>query len=294
MRHSCFRSSPRCSSSPLAAIALALLAHLAAGCGDNKTHPEHAAYDAGPAPPLQCVPNLDGRIDAKELAATLGVPVKYLVSPAGKDRTIDVAGAVDATSGKLTWNYGVDLADDQVATIEASALSGKWYASSFGNGQFVAPFDAAGTLEAIYAQDDHGLYLLGLASKTPAPPEGKTLLVYGSPVTIFAFPITVGASWTSTATITQGTLRGEPYAGQDTYDVKDDATGELVLPDVTFTQVHRVRTKVTTVPAAGQTQTELQVSFVFECFGEVARATSKFNETNENFTTAAEVRRFGL
>ena len=288
------RSTPSSSSSLRSALALTTLAAIVAACGDNKTHTEHSAYDAGPSPPLQCVPNLDGRIDAKELAAVLGVPVKYLVSPSGKDRTIDVAGAVDAASGKLTWNYGVDLADDQVATIIASALAGKWYAASFGNGQFVAPFDAAGTLEAIYAQDDHGLYLLGLASKTPTPPEGKTLLVYGSPITIFVFPMTAGASWTSTATITQGTLRGQPYAGQDTYEVKDDATGQLVLPDVTFTQAHRVRTKVTTVPSAGQTQTELQVSFVFECFGEVARATSKFNETNENFTTAAEVRRFGL
>jgi hypothetical protein len=36
------------------------------------------------------------------------------------------------------------------------------------------------------------------------------------------------------------------------------------------------------------------VSFFFQCFGEVARATSQTNDTNENFTTAAQVRRFGL
>ena len=35
-----------------------------------------------------------------------------------------------------------------------------------------------------------------------------------------------------------------------------------------------------------------QISFLFECFGEVARATSQPNETNQDFTTAAEVRRF--
>lgn len=281
-------------SSALVAFAVGAVALLASACGDNKTHPEHSAYDAGPSPPLSCVPNLDGRVDSKELAAVLGVPVKYLVSPSGKERTIDVAGGVDPASGKLTWNYGVDLADDQILTITASSLSDKWYATSFTNAQFVAPFDAAQTLDAIYTQDDKGLYLLGLASKSPTPPEGKTLLVYGSPVQVFAFPMTAGASWTSTATITNGTLRGQPYAGKDTYDVKDDATGQLVLPDLTFTQVHRVRTRVTTVPSAGQSQTTLQVSFIFECFGEVARATSKANETNENFTTAAEVRRFGF
>jgi hypothetical protein len=35
-----------------------------------------------------------------------------------------------------------------------------------------------------------------------------------------------------------------------------------------------------------------QDSYLFECFGEVARATSQPNETSDDFTTAAEVRRF--
>jgi hypothetical protein len=47
------------------------------------------------------------------------------------------------------------------------------------------------------------------------------------------------------------------------------------------------------VPAAGQTQVTRQVSFMFECFGEIARATSLPGETNDDFTTAAEIRRFG-
>jgi hypothetical protein len=34
-----------------------------------------------------------------------------------------------------------------------------------------------------------------------------------------------------------------------------------------------------------------QTSFFFECFGEVARATSQPNETQDDFTTAAELRR---
>jgi hypothetical protein len=91
-----------------------------------------------------------------------------------------------------------------------------------------------------------------------------------------------------------GTLNGSPWTQQDTYEVTDDATGELVLKDLTFTQAHRVRTKVTIAPSAGATIVRQQVSFVFECFGEVARITSQDNEMNADFTTAAEVRRFGL
>jgi hypothetical protein len=36
------------------------------------------------------------------------------------------------------------------------------------------------------------------------------------------------------------------------------------------------------------------VSFLFECFGEIARATSLPNETTEDFTTASETRRLAL
>jgi hypothetical protein len=35
------------------------------------------------------------------------------------------------------------------------------------------------------------------------------------------------------------------------------------------------------------------VSYFFECFGEVARATSQRDEPDPNFTEAAEVRRLG-
>jgi hypothetical protein len=37
-----------------------------------------------------------------------------------------------------------------------------------------------------------------------------------------------------------------------------------------------------------------QVGWVFECFGEVARATAADNEPNDDFTTTAELRRLGL
>jgi hypothetical protein len=37
-----------------------------------------------------------------------------------------------------------------------------------------------------------------------------------------------------------------------------------------------------------------QTQFFFECFGEVARAESKANETAPDFTTAAVLRRFAL
>jgi hypothetical protein len=262
-------------------------------CGDNQTHPDaHGLYDAGTAAPLQCVPNLDGKIESKELQPILGVTVKYLVSPANTTRAVDVAGTVDA-SGHRVWDMGVDVASDQVVAITASSLDGKWYAASFPAGQFTTPFDAAQTLDAVYTQDDTGLFLLGLASTQPSPPEGKTLLVYAQPVMALKLPLTAGATWTSVGVAQNATFRGLPYDSQDTYTFTDDATGELIVPSLTFTQAHRVRSTVTIAPSAGANVTTKQASFFFECFGEVARATSQPNETQDDFTTAAEVRRFG-
>jgi len=271
----------------LSLVGIALVA-----CEPNETHlDDNQPYEAGAATPLSCVPNLDGTITEAELAPVLGVTVDYLVSPSGTSRAVDVAGAVD-TSGQRVWDFGTDYADDQIAPIEASGLEGKWYASSFPNGQFTTPFDAADTLEAVYSQDANGLYLQGIASAQESPSSGQTLLVYETPVTLYVFPLTVGATWTTTGVVRNGMLQGSPYAGQDTYQGTDVATGQLVLPDFTFTQAHRIDFLVTTVPAAGENVITRQDSYLFECFGEVARATSATNEMNDDFTTAAQVRRF--
>lgn len=263
-----------------------------AGCGDNLTHPPDRQPYENDAGTLSCAPNLDGKIEAKELQTAIGVPVTYLVSPPGEARTVDLKGQKDG-AGKRFWDFSQDFASDKKATISASTLGDKWYQASFPNGEWVAPVDAGGTIEGVYSADDQAIYLHGIASKEEKPKEGKTLVVYAEPVAAYRLPLEPGASWTSVGTTTDAMIRGLPYAGTDTYEVKDDATGEMSLHDFTFTQVHRVRTKVTLAPAAGMTQVTRQVSFMFECFGEVVRVTSNTGEMEEDFTAAAEVRRLG-
>jgi len=274
-----------------AALALGPLALLA--CGDNKTPAPRQGYEASTLPQLSCAPNLDGTIEAKELRPALGVAVRNLVSPQGKARTVDLVGSGAAPT--QAWDLGTDYADDQVATISASAVGDKWYAATFPSATFTAPLDAGGLVDAIYANNDTAIVLLGLASRDADGPGGKTLLVYDAPITIYRFPMTVGAAWSSSASVKNGTLRGQPYAGKDTYDVVVDGRGKLVLPDYTFTDVLRVRTTVKVEASAGPPVTvQRQTSFVFECFGEVARATSQPNEAQTDFTNAAELRRLGL
>jgi len=268
----------------------------AGGCGDNETQPPlHAAYDGGVGTALPCVPNLDGKIESRELIPQVGIAAQYLVSPSGKDRQVDLEGKTNP-AGKLTWDFGADFLDDQVAKISAQEITGKWYASSFAGvaNPVVVALDAGGRTEGVYTQDEKGFFLHGIASVGPDVPEGKTLLVYTTPIMLYRFPLEPGATWTSFGEAKNGMLRGLPFASRDTYEVKVDGAGEVGLPDLILTQALRVRTNVTIAPSAGQVTTQRQVGFIFECLGEVARATSKLNEPNENFTTAGELRRLGL
>ncbi len=277
-----------------AALALGAATLGLVACSENLTVPKgRTPYAAGDPVALTCVPNLDGKIEASELTPAFDTPVSYLVSPAGKDQPIDLAPK-PAADGKQRWDYSIDSKDDQLATISASHITGKWYAARFPESAFVAPFDAAGRTEAVYAFDAQSISLLGLASKEQNPAEGQTLFVYSAPVAIYKFPLAPGVAYTSIGEVRNATLRGLPYAGRDLYEVKVDAVGQLDLPDVIFQQALRVRTKVTVEPAAGAATTQQQVSFLFECFGEVARVTSKSGEKSEDFTVASEIRRFGL
>lgn len=271
-----------------------LFALVIAACGENLTEPPvRSSYGGGDLEPLPCSPNLDGQIDAAELPTVLGNPVTYLVSPQGEERSVDLVGQVSA-SGVRVWDWSQAHANDQQAQMEAAALRGRWYADSFPDGQFVMAADPSGRLETIYARDADALWILGFASREPDPHEGRTLLVYGAPVLLYRFPLELGDTWESVGEVRNGLTRNLPYAADDTYRVRVAAAGRLELPDLTFTQALQVHMEVSVDPAVGPTTSVRQASFLFECFGEVARATSRANEPEQAFTTAAEIRRLGL
>lgn len=263
------------------------------GCGDNITVPPDRDPAADPDPtPLSCVPNLDDQIDRCELAPAIGTTIRYVVSAPDETRKVDLAGTLDE-DGETHWDFATDFATDQTLSIVPTTLEGKWYQASFDPDAFVTPFDRSGKLDSIGLLTQDSLQLLGLASSEEDPKEGKTLLVYDPPIVVLQFPVEVGQSFVSTGEIVNGLIQGLPYAGQDTYEVSVDAEGSIDLLQLTFEQVHRVRTKVTTQPAVGETQITYQTSFYAECFAEVARATSAPGETSPDFTEAGELRRLG-
>lgn len=268
------------------ALAIALVL---AACEPNLTPP--GDRDGGSAV-FECLPNLDGMLHASELPLAFDLPVEYLVSPDGT--SIDLAGTVDE-AGRRVWDYSAESAADQRLAAHAVRLSSQWYALEFPGGELVVPALGTTALDGVYSVDEAGFWLHGLASSEENPPAGQTLLVYDEPVALLRFPLAPGDRWVEVAEVLGGTLDGLPYNGTDTYEIEDDALGRVELPFVSFTQAHRVRTHVIIAPAAGGvTSSRHQTSFFFECFGEVARATSRADEPSANFETAAEVRRFSL
>ncbi len=272
---------------------------LLAACGDNLTHPPDrdggASTSSGAGgSAFTCLPNLDGQIDATELAPAFDVQVSYVISPVGEDRTVNLAGKSDGKGG-VAWDFSPDFATDKALLLTATKVAGKWYASSFPDGDFASPVDTVGEIYGVYSATDKAISLLGIASVVEKPKKGKTLLVYDAPIDVYRFPMTPGLAWSTQASVMMGgMINGLAYSSTDTYDVKDAALGSLALHDLTFEQVHKIETRVTLKPSVGPaTQTTWQVGFVSECFGEVTRATSHIGEATANFTKAAEVRRLG-
>lgn len=266
----------------------------ALGCSDNLTpQPELEAYQGSEIEELECIPNLDGRIEAHELRAALDVPVNYRVTPAGAEVPVDLRGLRD-DGGARVWDWRYRSPDERSVSIRARPLSQAWFADRFSSGEFVTPLDTAGRQDAVYSIEEDGLMLHGFASSEEDPAEGQTLFVYQDPVTVYPFPVEPGVEWVSTGVVENGTFRGLPYAGRDIYEGSVEETGELWLPDIRFEEAHKVTTTVVVQPAVGESTQRRQVSFLFECFGEVARATSLADESSESFEVASEIRRLGF
>lgn len=249
------------------------LAIILAACGTNET-PQPAPLPVLP----DCVPDRDGKLTAAELPVALGATLAYY---AGANRTID------QTLHDGAWKFADERADDMVIALGPTALHDQWYAASFPAGQFTV--DAGGGLDGIYHQDDQALWLDGIASQAPTP---ETLVVYAPPLATLRFPVTAGDAFTSTAVIA-ATINGLPFNGSDELAVDVRAAGRLDVPYVQFSPVLEVQTLATRRAGAIALSRRTTI-YLFECFGEVARAESKPDEPSADFTSAAYLRRFAL
>jgi len=231
-----------------------------------------------------CVPNRDGVITAAELPIALGATLPFY---AGSNRSV----VLTAQNG--IYDLSMQSQSDTVVQVGPVALTTQWYAASFPMGQFVV--DAGSGLDGIYHQDETALWLDGTASHDEMPAAGKTLVQYTAPIALLRFPLQDGESYSATATFSNTTVDGLPLQGTDTVDVDVTLGQRLDVPYVQFSPILRVRTNVTRTPSTGSPIVNKRTTlFMFECFGEVARAESNPDEPNADFTTAAYLRRYAL
>ena len=271
------------------------LAVCLSACGENRTIPSKDAYVAPAVAPLTCLPNLDGKIEASELQAAIGIPVRYLASPPGASAAGRRSPGRPTPQGQRVWDLSIDYADDRVATLEASTVSGHWFAASFPDGQWVAALDLGGTMLGVYSH----------RRQRPVPPRlrlarrsagqrqdaGRLQPAGGD------LPLPAG----------DGEAVGQRGPGEQRHRARAALRGPRHLPGAR--RRRRASSSCPTSPSprrcgcappppssrpSATPSCRRQVGWVFECFGEVARATAPDNELNDDFTTTAELRRLGL
>ena len=246
-----------------------------------------------------CHANADGSIAHDELPFVVGAVARVRV---GTNVSVDVAGAPGQGSARV-WDLSRPAPESEpVGLLALEGMDGQWFASDFPNADVAGPLtpapDDPNALLGPLALDDDGVKLLGSASKDPAPAAGQTLLAYDTPVTLYPFPLEVGARAVTEARVIDGLALGIPVAVDDTYTVDVSAHGEVILPDLILEDALRVTVRLQRVPVAGIAVQQVTHVFVNECVGEVARFVSPFVPLNQplpdDFDVAEQVWRLSF
>ena len=241
-------------------------------------------FDTGtPDSPLPgCSASDAGTITAAQVPLGPGLHAKFLIA---ENVTISTAGTTQP-DGTRIWDFSGALSGDHDVLVETLSPMGAWYASQFANATYATQLSDTSDLLGVFQVTSSALNLLGVVSPSNGNPE--TELSYSPVVPSLAFPLSMGASWSTNATVT-GTASSIPSTYLQSYQSSVDATGTMKTPFGTF-NVLRVHTVVTS-NTAGVLSVVRSDSWVTDCFGPVAAATSQTDETNDEFTNAAEVRR---
>jgi len=246
----------------------------------------------GDGNPLGCLPDLDGVIADDEMPVVVGATVRYVVSTS--PREVDLEGRVE--DSVRTWDLSTLAADDRSLSITTASARDTWFAGHLADAgaAYLVPLDAEGALVGVMERRPGSLKIHGTVSIEEAPADGQTLLLYSNPIDLFRLPLGLGTSWTVDGEINDGRVSGLTVAARHTYSVEVLREGRLVLPDLTFDRVLQVATHIHQLTVVGDPVDLVQISFLTECYGEVARFTSEQGVSDTSFTVAAEVRRLGF
>ncbi len=244
-----------------------------------------------------CKANKDGTITREEVPLQAGLRATYRV--ATNPTEVNTTAGLEVDGGpRRVWDFAGTYGSDQNVIVETLPLTGKWYEPKYAGATYATRLTQASDLLGIFEVSQGGITLRGVVS--PADGDKRTELAYAPAPAVLALPLQVGAKWKTNADITgfaPATAGGTAYAvdgnAKETYEAEADAAGELKTPFGSF-EVIRVKTVLTRKLSwygwPVSTTTVRSYAWVTECFGTVATATSKENETSDEFKPA-ELRR---
>jgi hypothetical protein len=244
--------------------------------GDTGSQEEAAPPDGS------CIASDGGTILRSQIVLLPGLHATFRIA---ENATVSTAGETKS-DGSRTWDLSGALPGDMDVLVETLSPSGAWYAGSFPTAGYVSQLLESSPLLGVFQATESALLLQGVVS-----PDGgltQTKLTYKPAVTTLQFPLKQGGTWSTSATVS-GKADGVYGAYFEDYTTTVDAHGTMKTPLATFS-VQRVGTVL--VRTVGVVKTTIRsYVWVTDCYGAVAAMTSKDDEQNAEFTTAAEVRR---
>lgn len=240
--------------------------------------PDGSVTDA----PMGCVPNLDNVITAAESQFMLPRDIPFATAT---NEDVDTRGEVQ-NNGQRAWDFSAALPSDEAQTWSFVSPDGAWWQPEFPDATYAGPLSGESSLSGVFRVTESAVSLLGVVSPTGGLT--RTEVHYDPPIDVLRYPLSASSAWTQTASIT-GVVNGIISVYEEAYDVRVDALGTVATPYGTFPAL-RVAVDLTKTIGLVNTTTKSFV-FVTECFGSVATVVSQANETQAEFSAAAEVRR---
>jgi hypothetical protein len=251
----------------------------------------------GPAPvdaPLQddgaidgpmglCNPNHDGMITLDELPFIAGRMGTFRVTT---DAMWNTAG-MSNPNGSRAWDLSGALAGDADRVMTLGSPTSQWWSPDYPTATYATELSIESDLRGVFYVTNTESTLLSVVS--PNGGTTKTELDYDPPAKILALPLTAGATWSSTSTVS-GYAQGAIVAYTEKYESRVDQVGTMKTPYGEF-PVLRVATDLTRTSGLATLLTKRTFSWVAECFGPVATAASQDFATGTEFTDNAEIRR---
>jgi hypothetical protein len=229
-----------------------------------------------------CLPNNDDTIEHNEVPVMAGLHGVFRIA---QGATIDTAGTTDAM-GAHHWDFTAMLSGDHRVEVTTDGIAGQWFAADYPDATYVSKLSDASDLLGVFKVAPGALQLLGVVSPSDGP--SKTELTYDTPIDVLSYPVTVGKMW-STDSIVTGLTQGLLSNFSESYESVADFAGEVETP---YGRFHALRVRTVLTRTVGFLITTIRTDlWVTDCFGTIVTIVSQNDESNDEFTSAAEIRR---